>query len=62
VDTSEKLSASYADLPRRVPDTTRARAMLGWKSETSLRAGLTKTISWAAGSPWWLALPDSGAC
>jgi UDP-glucose 4-epimerase len=62
VDTSEKLSASYADLPRRIPDTARARAILGWASVTPLRAGLAKTISWAAGSPTWLALPDSGAC
>jgi UDP-glucose 4-epimerase len=62
VDTSKKLSASYADLPRRVPDTARARAVLGWVCDTALRTGLAKTIGWAAGSPWWLALPDSGAC
>jgi dTDP-alpha-D-glucuronic acid decarboxylase len=61
VDTSEKLSAAYEDLPRRVPDTAKARAVLGWTCGTSLRAGLAKTISWAAASPWWLALPDSGA-
>jgi dTDP-alpha-D-glucuronic acid decarboxylase len=61
VDTSQRLTASYQDLPRRVPDTAQARSVLGWKSETSLRAGLAQTISWAAGSPAWLALPDSGA-
>jgi dTDP-alpha-D-glucuronic acid decarboxylase len=61
VDTSEQLTASYQDLPRRIPDTAKARSVLGWQSETSLRDGLTKTISWAAASPWWLALPDSGA-
>lgn len=62
VDTSEKLSASYADLQRRVPDTARARTLLRWECDTSLRTGLAKTIGWAAASPWWLALPDSGAC
>jgi dTDP-alpha-D-glucuronic acid decarboxylase len=62
VHTSEKLGASYADLPRRIPDTARARATLGWVCDTSLRTGLAKTIGWAAGSPWWLALRDSGAC
>jgi dTDP-alpha-D-glucuronic acid decarboxylase len=62
VDTGEKLSASYEDLPRRIPDTAKARAVLGWACDTSLRTGLTKTIGWAADSPWWLALPDSGAC
>ncbi len=62
VDTSEQLTASYQDLPRRIPDTAKARSVLGWKSDTSLRTGLAKTIRWAADSPWWLALPDSGAC
>jgi dTDP-alpha-D-glucuronic acid decarboxylase len=61
VDTGEKLSASYEDLPRRIPDTAKARAVLGWACDTSLRTGLAKTIRWAAESPWWLALPDSGA-
>jgi UDP-glucose 4-epimerase len=61
VDTGEQLTASYQDLPRRIPDTAKARSMLGWQSDTSLRDGLAKTISWAAASPWWLALPDSGA-
>jgi nucleoside-diphosphate-sugar epimerase len=61
VDTGERLSACYEDLPRRIPDTAKARALLGWTCDTPLRAGLTKTIGWAAGSPWWLALPDSGA-
>jgi UDP-glucose 4-epimerase len=40
VDTSEKLSPSYADLSRRVPDTAKARAVLGWACDTSLRTGL----------------------
>ena len=61
VDTAEQLSASYEDLPRRVPDTAKARALLGWTCGTPLRAGLAKTIGWAIDSPWWLALPDSGA-
>jgi dTDP-alpha-D-glucuronic acid decarboxylase len=62
VDTGEKLSASYEDLPRRIPDTAKARAVLGWACHTSLRTGLAKTIGWAADSPWWLALSDTGAC
>jgi UDP-glucose 4-epimerase len=61
VNTGEQLSASYEDLPRRVPDTAKARAVLGWTCDTPLRPGLAKTIGWAIDSPWWLALPDSGA-
>lgn len=62
VDTREKLSTSYEDLPRRLPDTAKSRAILGWSCGTPLRVGLAKTIGWAAQNPWWLALPDSGAC
>lgn len=61
VDTGEQLSTAYEDLPRRVPDTAKARAVLDWTCDTPLRAGLAKTIGWAIDSPWWLSLPDSGA-
>lgn len=61
VDTSERLGSAYEDLPRRIPDNTKARTMLGWRCGTSLRDGLVKTIDWARSNSWWLSLPDSGA-
>ncbi|MEC3976910.1 NAD-dependent epimerase/dehydratase family protein [Amycolatopsis sp. H20-H5] len=61
VDTAVRLGAAYEDLPRRVPDNTKARTELGWRCDTSLRDGLIKTIEWARSSQWWLDLPDSGA-
>jgi nucleoside-diphosphate-sugar epimerase len=61
VDTAEQLSVRYQDLSRRVPDTAKAQRVLGWKCTTSLQDGLTATIDWAKNTPWWLALPDSGA-
>jgi UDP-glucose 4-epimerase len=61
VDTRERLGPAYEDLSRRIPDTRKARDVLGWKFETSLQDGLIKTIEWARSSPWWLNLPDSGA-
>lgn len=61
VDTRERLGASYEDLMRRVPDSTKARTLLGWGCETELEKGLVKTIEWARANPWWLALADSGA-
>lgn len=61
VDTADRLGPAYEDLSRRVPDNTAARETLGWRCETSLREGLTRTIEWARANPWWLALPDSGA-
>jgi len=61
VRTEDKLGPAYQDLRRRIPDTTKARTVLGWKCETSLSEGLLSTIEWARANPWWLALPDTGA-
>ncbi|MEV6647305.1 NAD-dependent epimerase/dehydratase family protein [Amycolatopsis sp. NPDC051371] len=61
VDTATALGRAYEDLGRRVPDNAKAARVLGWRPETSLRDGLTKTVEWARASDWWLALPDSGA-
>lgn len=60
VDTAVRLGPAYEDLSRRVPDATKAREVLGWTCETTLRDGLIKTIEWARGNQWWLNLPDSG--
>jgi dTDP-alpha-D-glucuronic acid decarboxylase len=61
IDTGTKLGKTYEDLLRRIPDNTKARTVLGWSPDTSLRDGLTKTIEWARANQWWLDLPDSGA-
>jgi nucleoside-diphosphate-sugar epimerase len=61
VDTAERLSAGYQDLARRIPDTRKAAALLGWTATTPLREGIARTIGWARDNPWWLKLPDSGA-
>lgn len=61
VDTVDRLGPSYQDLGRRVPDTSRALALLGWQCRTPLRSGLVETIAWARANQWWLALPDTGA-
>ncbi|MFI2652169.1 NAD-dependent epimerase/dehydratase family protein [Micromonospora fulviviridis] len=61
VDTNGQLGAGYQDLPRRIPDATRARLLLGWSAETDLRDGIARTVEWARANPWWLATDDSGA-
>lgn len=60
VDTATRLGPKYEDLDRRVPDTAKARRVLGWTPETSLRDGLERTIDWARRTPSWLGLADSG--
>jgi UDP-glucose 4-epimerase len=36
----------YEDVPRRIPDITRARTVLGFNPSIDLREGLTETIAW----------------
>jgi dTDP-alpha-D-glucuronic acid decarboxylase len=54
LDTSTALGDAYEDIPRRVPDTSKAKTVLDWKSTTSLQDGLAATIDWARRSGWWL--------
>jgi len=37
---------SYEDTPRRRPDTTKARQLLGFQAEVALEEGLRRTIAW----------------
>ena len=36
----------FEDAPRRQPDTTRARTVLGWQPTVELRDGLDRTFAW----------------
>lgn len=54
LDTAAMLGASYQDIPRRVPDASKARKMLGWEAVTPLQSGIRRTIEWARANPWWL--------
>ncbi|GAA3014317.1 NAD-dependent epimerase/dehydratase family protein [Streptosporangium longisporum] len=61
VDPRDGFGSAYQDLSRRVPDTSKALAVLGWRTTTDLRDGLSRTIEWARANPWWLEQPDSGS-
>jgi nucleoside-diphosphate-sugar epimerase len=53
LDTAAEFGSRYQDIARRVPDTSKARDMLGWECATSLHEGLAQTIDWARRNPWW---------
>ena len=55
-DTAARLGGRYQDITRRVPDTSKACAVLGWGCTTPLRTGLARTIEWARNNSWWLEL------
>jgi dTDP-alpha-D-glucuronic acid decarboxylase len=54
LDTTAEFGSRYQDIARRVPDTSKARDVLGWECATSLHDGLAATIDWARRNPWWL--------
>jgi len=47
----EVFGDSYEDIPRRVPDVTRIRELVGWQSKTSLEDGLRETIKYFSNAP-----------
>ncbi|MGJ6967125.1 NAD-dependent epimerase/dehydratase family protein [Streptosporangium sp. G11] len=57
LDTGVAFGTAYQDIERRIPDTTKARTMLGWQCAVSLEEGLTRTVEWARRNPWWLRGP-----
>jgi len=46
VTQEEVYGDSYEDIPRRVPDTTKMRTLLGLTPKVSLREGLERSIEW----------------
>lgn len=56
--TQLNFGAHYQDIPRRVPDVSKARAVLGFQASTPLRQGLGRTVEWALRNSWWLELRD----
>jgi UDP-glucose 4-epimerase len=46
VKQEEVYGNSYEDIPRRVPDNTKMRTLLGCTPKVSLREGLLRTIEW----------------
>ncbi len=53
-DTATQYGARYEDIPRRVPDSTKAQRELGWRLAVDLEEGLRRTIDWARANPWYL--------
>ncbi|MDO8516330.1 MAG: SDR family NAD(P)-dependent oxidoreductase [bacterium] len=58
LDTSAHYGNIYEDIPKRVPDVSKAKAILDWEATTSLRDGLQKTVDWSRENQWWLDLEN----
>ncbi|BBY59811.1 NAD-dependent epimerase/dehydratase family protein [Mycolicibacterium sarraceniae] len=53
-DTAQRYGTRYEDIPRRIPDSTKAQRELGWRLQVDLEEGLRRTIDWARANPWYL--------
>jgi UDP-glucose 4-epimerase len=53
VSQEEVYGPSYEDIPRRVPDITRMRTLLGVEPQVPLEEGLRRTIEWFRTEPEW---------
>lgn len=54
VDTAERYGGRYEDIPRRIPDSTKAQRELGWRLTVDVSEGIRRTIDWARANPWYL--------
>ncbi len=57
VDTTAQYGGRYEDIPRRIPDSTKAQRVLGWRLKVDLEEGIRRTINWAQANPWYLEGP-----
>jgi dTDP-alpha-D-glucuronic acid decarboxylase len=57
VDTAARYGGRYEDIPRRIPDSTKAQRELGWRLKVDLEEGIRRTIDWARANPWYLREP-----
>lgn len=53
LDTAAAFGPVYQDIERRVPDTAKARTVLGWECAVPLKEGISRTVEWARRNPWW---------
>jgi dTDP-alpha-D-glucuronic acid decarboxylase len=57
VDTAAQYGGRYEDIPRRIPDSTKAQRELGWHLKVDVEEGIRRTIDWARANPWYLQAP-----
>jgi len=54
ISTAQRYGSVYEDIPRRVPDVTKAYNLLGWRPKTAMPDGVRKTVNWAKANSWYL--------
>lgn len=52
--TKKEYGEKYEDIPRRIPNVSKAKEILDWEVTTSLEEGIKASIVWAKTNKWWL--------
>jgi len=52
-DPRSRFGAGFDEIPRRVPDVSKAGRLLGWTPRVDLPEGLAATVAWARSHPEW---------
>ena len=52
--TKKEYGEKYEDIPRRIPNVSKAKEILNWEAKTSLEEGIRASIEWANKNKWWL--------
>ena len=52
--TDNEYGDSYEDIPRRIPDVSKAKEILNWEAKTTLEQGIEKIFEWSKNNDWWL--------
>ena len=52
--TKKEFGEKYEDIPRRIPNVSKAKEILNWEAKTSLEDGIKASLEWAKNNKWWL--------
>ena len=52
--TNNEYGDSYEDIPRRIPDVSKAKEILNWEAKITLEQGIEKIFEWSKNNDWWL--------
>ena len=53
-ETLKEFGEKYEDIPRRIPNVSKAKNILNWEATTSLEEGINASIEWCKDNSWWL--------
>ena len=51
--TDNEYGERYEDIPRRIPDVSKAKEILDWEVKTTLEQGIEKIFEWSTKNDWW---------